>query len=71
MMMALLVRWLRRSMLELLASEAHAQHLASHDVLTGLPNRSLFDERLEQALGRTRMYLSLTAVKCMTFLATA
>jgi GGDEF domain-containing protein len=54
MMMALLVRWLRRSMLELQASEAHAQHLASHDVLTGLPNRSLFDERLEQALGRTR-----------------
>jgi diguanylate cyclase (GGDEF)-like protein len=54
MMMALLVRWLRRSMLELQASEAHAQHLASHDVLTGLPNRSLFDERLEQALVRTR-----------------
>jgi diguanylate cyclase (GGDEF)-like protein len=54
MMMALLVRWLRRSMLEFQASEAHAQHLASHDVLTGLPNRSLFDERLEQALVRTR-----------------
>ncbi|WP_262271878.1 putative bifunctional diguanylate cyclase/phosphodiesterase [Microvirga yunnanensis] len=54
MMMALLVRWLRRSMLELRASEAHAQHLASHDVLTGLPNRSLFDERLDQALVRTR-----------------
>jgi diguanylate cyclase (GGDEF)-like protein len=36
------------------ASEAHAQHLASHDVLTGLPNRTLFDDRLDQALARTR-----------------
>ncbi|MGY8527376.1 putative bifunctional diguanylate cyclase/phosphodiesterase [Paracidovorax citrulli] len=35
---------------ELRASEAQAQHLAFHDVLTGLPNRALFDDRLGQAL---------------------
>ncbi|MET0428610.1 MAG: EAL domain-containing protein [Microvirga sp.] len=52
--LVLLVRSLRRSMLELQASEAHAQHLASHDVLTGLPNRAVFDDRLDQALARTR-----------------
>jgi diguanylate cyclase (GGDEF)-like protein len=55
--MALLARSLRRSMArlrkavaELRASEAHAHHLAFHDVLTGLPNRALFDNKLEQTL---------------------
>ncbi|MBD8213311.1 putative bifunctional diguanylate cyclase/phosphodiesterase [Erwinia persicina] len=38
------------SLLQLGASEAQAQHLAFHDVLTGLPNRALVDERLNQAL---------------------
>jgi diguanylate cyclase (GGDEF)-like protein len=57
--MVWLVRTLRASMskleatvVELRASEAHAQHLAFHDVLTGLPNRAFFDDRLEQALAR-------------------
>ncbi|MXQ10695.1 putative bifunctional diguanylate cyclase/phosphodiesterase [Microvirga makkahensis] len=52
--MLLLTRRLRRATLELQASEAHAQHLAAHDVLTGLPNRALFEERMEQALVRVR-----------------
>ncbi|MXQ10768.1 putative bifunctional diguanylate cyclase/phosphodiesterase [Microvirga makkahensis] len=59
--MMLLVRSLRRSVAqqeiiicELRASEAQAQHLAFHDVLTGLPNRALFDDRLDQALARTQ-----------------
>lgn len=43
---------LSQSMLQLSASEAQAQHLAFHDVLTGLPNRALVEERLTQTLGR-------------------
>ena len=35
-------------------AEAHVRHLAHHDILTGLPNRALFTERLEQTLGRLR-----------------
>ncbi|WP_077147739.1 bifunctional diguanylate cyclase/phosphodiesterase [Sphingopyxis sp. KK2] len=59
--MAMLVRSLWKSgnrlssaMIDLRASEAQAQHLAFHDVLTGLPNRALFNDRLDQALARAR-----------------
>jgi diguanylate cyclase (GGDEF)-like protein len=55
--MTLLVRSLHASMsklestvVELRASEAHAQHLAFHDTLTGLPNRALFHNRFDRAL---------------------
>ena len=41
---------LSQSMLRLGASEAQAQHLAFHDVLTGMPNRALVEDRLTQAL---------------------
>jgi diguanylate cyclase (GGDEF)-like protein len=59
--MGLLVRSLWKSarqlvatVVDLRASEAQAQHLAFHDVLTGLPNRALFQDRAEQGLARTR-----------------
>jgi diguanylate cyclase (GGDEF)-like protein len=64
LIMGLLARWLlwsRRqqqatldelntALIELKASEAQAQRLAFHDVLTGLPNRALFNDKLDQTL---------------------
>src|SRR5215204_4332455 len=40
---------LEQAHLELKAKEAQAHHLAYHDVLTGLPNRALFNDVAEQA----------------------
>ena len=53
---------LSQSMLQLGASEAQAQHTAFHDVLTGLANRALVEERLTQALARAMRNGSQTAL---------
>lgn len=38
------------------------EHLATHDTLTGLPNRMLFMDRLEQSLIRAKRYETLVGV---------
>ncbi|RCS22246.1 EAL domain-containing protein [Phyllobacterium salinisoli] len=49
---AALIAVLHKRSTKLRMSEAKLHHLALHDPLTGLPNRTLFNARLEQALAR-------------------
>ena len=42
----------KRRNAELEGARGELQHLAHHDMLTGLPNRRLFEERLEQAIAQ-------------------
>jgi diguanylate cyclase (GGDEF)-like protein len=48
------VRRFRRRVEEMKASAAAAKHAALHDGLSGLPNRILFGQRLDEALAVTR-----------------
>ena len=48
------LRELERAHVELQAKEAQAHHLAYHDVLTGLPNRAMFNDTADKALLRAR-----------------
>lgn len=50
---------------EELAAHAQIHHMAHHDALTGLPNRTLFHERLKQALARGEDSGKLTATLCL------
>jgi len=43
-------------------SQEKAEYLATHDALTGLPNRSLFQDRLELALAQSRRHSGVTAL---------
>lgn len=46
-------------------AQARASHLALHDSLTGLPNRVLFRERLNQCLHGSRHDAALISVMCL------
>lgn len=45
---------LEQAHLQLITQEAQAHHLAYHDVLTGLPNRAMFNDNAEKAAARAR-----------------
>lgn len=47
------------------AAQAQIQHMAHHDSLTALPNRTLFRERLEQALRKGESSQRMTAALCL------
>jgi diguanylate cyclase (GGDEF)-like protein len=50
---------------ELKNREQQIQHLAYHDGLTGLPNRALFNQRIERALALSRRQGTAVAVLCI------
>lgn len=52
----------KRHQQELAARTEQLQQLAHYDVLTGLPNRSLLIDRLEQAMAQTKRRQSILAV---------
>ncbi len=51
-----------RLVVELEASRARESHRATHDTMTGLPNRALFDDRLRHGLARVARQRSELAV---------
>jgi diguanylate cyclase (GGDEF)-like protein/PAS domain S-box-containing protein len=54
-----------RDISERKAAEERIRHMANHDALTGLPNRNLFQDRLTQAVARSKRGTSTAAVLCL------
>jgi len=64
-LLGLMLRRLRRSSIQLQASQARAQFLAFHDTLTGLPNRALLEDRFDRALAQARRDNTKVALICL------
>ncbi|WP_224703282.1 diguanylate cyclase domain-containing protein [Devosia aquimaris] len=62
---ALLLRNLRRASRQLLAERADANHRALHDPLTGLGNRAMFESRLAEALAEAAPGARRLALHCL------
>ncbi len=56
------VVFLARDVTELATSRNLLQHIATHDALTDLPNRNTLDERLVQAIARSKRHRSCGAL---------
>ena len=54
LLLALLLRYMRRTAEEIKSGEAQLRHLALHDPVCGLPNRIYFAERLESMISAVR-----------------
>ena len=50
---------------EIKKREARIQHMALHDALTGLPNRTLFRDRTQQAIYEANRYGTKSAILCL------
>jgi diguanylate cyclase (GGDEF)-like protein len=56
------VTWAQGRLIDSRLTQAELRRLAQHDTLTGLPNRSLLDDRLTRAIGRAERNQTLIAV---------